>query len=165
MAINNNSYSTNTNITFGSNALGELWFQAQSISIPGISQAIPKIGGRSGAQIGVSADSVTFTDLTIDMQIDNNWESYDLIYSFFLKGLNVEEGTFSNNQVFDLWVDIHLGAGDVKKKFWFYNCRLLDVGEIQLDVSDSDDTINEVSLTFQFDYFDYDNSFMKERTK
>jgi len=163
MSINNNSYSTNTNISFGSKELDDLWLQAQSCSVPGISMSPPKVGGRAGAQISLAADNVTYTDLTIDMQMDKNWETYDIIYKYFLQGLNVEKGTFSNNKKFDLWLDIHIGTGDVVKKFWFYNCRLMDIGEIPLDVSDSDDTINEISLTFQFDYMDYDNSFFKEK--
>jgi len=164
MAINNNSYSTNTNITFGSKELGDLWFQAQSVAIPSLSQTPPKLGGRAGAQIGVGSDQVTYTDLVIDMQVDNNWEVYDIMYKFFLEGINIDKGTFSNNKTFDLWVDIHLGGGDVVKQFWFYNCRLLDLGEMQLDVSDDSDTIIEMSLTFQFDYMDYDNNFFKAKT-
>jgi len=165
MAINNSSYSTNTNITFGSKELDDLWLQAQSCSIPGISLSPPKIGGRAGAQISLAADGVTYTDLTIDMQMDNDWKVYDIIYKHFLDTLNVEKGTFSNTKKFDLWLDVHKGEGKVVKKFWFYNCRLIDIAEIQIDVTDDADTINEISLTFQFDYMDYDNSFFKARTE
>jgi len=161
MAINNNSYSTNTNISFGSAELDDLWLQAQSCSVPGISMSPIKAGGRSGAQTAFAADTVTYTDLTIDMQMDKDWKVYDIIYKYFLDGLNVEKGTFSNAKKFDLWLDIHIGKGDVIKKFWFYNCRLMDIAEIPVDVSDDSDAINEISLTFQFDYMDYDNSFFE----
>ena len=165
MAINNNSYSTNTNITFGSNELENLWLQAQSVSVPGISMASPEIGGRNGTKLKLGADTVTYTDLTISMQMDKDWEIYDTIYKHFLQGLNVEKGTFTSAKTYDLWLDIHVGGGKVVKKFWFYNCRLIDIAEIPLDVTDEADTISEVDLTFQFDYMDYDNSFFKARTE
>jgi len=164
MSINNNSYSTNTNISFGSKDLDNLWLQAQSCNIPGISLSHPKIGGRAGVGTFLQADNVTYTDLIIDMKMDNKWEIYDILYKFFLDGLNVENGTFKSKK-FDLWLDIHLGDGEVEKKFWYYNCRLMDISEIQLDSTDTEDTIITVSLVFQFDYMDYDNGFFKAKTE
>ena len=122
MAINNNSFSTNTNRQFGSEQLEGLWLNAQSCSIPGIQLAPAKIGGRYGAQIGMGSDRVEYGDLSIDLVLDSDFKVYDIIYEHFLAGLNVEQGTF-NPQQFDLWLELMDGKGNPLKKFWFYNCK------------------------------------------
>ena len=158
MSINNNSFSTATNITFGSNVLDGIWLNAQSCIIPSLSLSPPKIGGRRGAQINLAGDTVTYTDLTIDVILDKEWEVYDNIYKYFLDGLNVEKGTFSS-QAFDLWLEIRDGSGKPRKKFWFYNCRLNDLGEVPVSNIDAGDELNVFTLAFTFDYMEYDNSF------
>lgn len=162
MAINNNSFNTNTNIRFGSKELGDLWLNAQSCSIPGIQLSPAKIGGRYGAQIGMGSDRVEYGDLSIDLVMDKELKVYDIIYDHFLAGLNVEQGTF-NPQQFDLWLDIYDSKQVIIKKFWFYNCRLNDISEVLFDISDMEDPVSEITLTFQFDYFDTDNKFFKVR--
>lgn len=160
----NNSYSTNTNVQFGSVEMENVWFNAQSCSIPGIQFSPPKIGGRGGVQINLPADTCTYTDLIIDMPIDKEWKIYDDIYTYFLETMNVDKGTFSAKS-FDMWLDIKTGKGKQVKKFWFYGCRLNDISEIQVDVSDAEDTTLEVSLSFQFDYMEMDNTFFQARNK
>jgi len=162
MAINNNSFSTSTNIQFGSRDLDDFWMQAQSCLIPSISMSPPEVGGRAGARISLPADSVTYSDLVIDVPIDREWKTYDLIYQYFLDGLNVEKGTFASKK-FDMWLDIRTGKGAEIKKFWFYNCRLIDISELSVSTTDAEDSINEVTLVFKFDYMDYDGRFLAAR--
>lgn len=155
MAINNNAFSTGTNIEFGSNDLGDFWLQAQSCAVPGITLSHPEVGGRSGTQIKLQGDSVTYTELIIDVPMDKEWKVYDIIHDKFLAGLNVEKGTFSPQQ-FDMWLDIKTGKGSHVRKFWFYNCRISDIGEMVLNVTDDGDAINALTLTFVFDYMNYE---------
>jgi len=162
MAINNNSFFTNTNIQFGSKELGDFWLNAVQCNIPGISFNPPEIGGRSGRQIAIAADTVTFSDLVITVLLDKEWKIYDSLFDTFLEMVNVEEGTFKS-KTFDLWLDIKDGTGNQIKKFWFYKTRLIDIGEFDLDVRNDEDSITEILLTFRFDYMDYDNSFFKKR--
>lgn len=157
-----NSFSTQTNIQFGSTDLKDVWFYAQSCGIPGIQFAPMKVGGRGGVQLNMAPDTATYTDLTIDMPIEKDWSNYNAIYQHFLESINVDKGTFASRK-FDMWLDIYNTKGKKIKQFWFYGCLLNDISEIQVDVSDNDDTIMEVSLTFQFDYMDMDNSFFKSR--
>lgn len=154
MSINNNAFSTSTNIEFGSNDLGDFWLQAQSCAVPGITLGHPEVGGRAGARIKVQSDSVTYTELIVDVPMDKEWKVYDIIYGKFLAGLNVEKGTFAP-QPFDLWLDIKTGKGAHVRKFWFYNCRVSDIGELVLNASDDTDGLNAVTITFTFDYMDY----------
>ena len=162
MAINNNSFFTNTNIQFGSKDLDDFWLNAVQCNIPGISFAPPEIGGRSGRQIAIASDTVTFSDLVITVLLDKEWKIYDKLFDAFLEMINVEEGVFQSKTL-DLWLDIKDATGNQIKKFWFYNARLIDIGEFDLDSRNEEDTIIEILLTFRFDYMDYDNSFFKKK--
>lgn len=164
MAINNNSFSANTNIQFGSKELEGVWFNAQSMIIPSMSFSPPKVGGRQGVQINLGSDTVTYTELVFDIIIDREWKVYDEIYQFFIETINIEKGIYRPKQ-FDMWTDIRNGKGEVVKKFWFYNCRLSDISEINVSIVDPSDELNVMTLTLAFDYMDYDNSFRKESYK
>ena len=121
MAVNNNSFSANTNIEFGSKQMPDVWFNAQSIIIPSMSFSPPKVSGRTGVQINLAPDNVTYTDLVIDVILDKDWVIYDAIYAYFMEMMNVETGRFTPKTM-DIWTDIKNGKGEVVKKFWYYNC-------------------------------------------
>jgi hypothetical protein len=157
MAINNNSFSTNTNIQFGSNELGDFWLNAVQCSIPGISFSPAEIDGRNGRVFTLPADTVEFSDLVITVLLDKEWEMYDTIFELFVDMINVEEGTFKQKK-FDMGMDINKSKGTFIKKFWFYGARLIDVGEFDLDVRDSEDSNIEILLTFRFDYMEYNKT-------
>jgi hypothetical protein len=156
MAINNNSFSTNTNIEFGAKELGDFWMNAVQCSIPGISFSPPEIDGRTGRMLTLAADNVVFSDLVITVLLDREWEVYDTLFSTFIDMLNIEEGTFKQKE-FDMWLQIKDGTGKDIKKFDFYGAKLIDIGEFDMDVRDGEDTQIEVILTFRFDYMDFDS--------
>jgi len=162
MAINNNSFSTNTNIEFGSNELGDFWLNAVSCSIPGISFSPPEIDGRSGRMITLAADTVTFSDLVITVLLDKDWEMYDILFDTFVEMINVEQGTFKQKK-FDMWMQIKDGTGKLIKKFDFYGARLIDIGEFDMDVRDNEDSNIEIILTFRFDYMDFNKTHFKKK--
>ena len=163
MAINNNSFYTNTNIEFGSKELDDFWMNAVQCNIPGISFSPPEIDGRSGRIVTLPADSVTFSDLVITVLLDKDWKVYDKLFTTFVDMVNIDQGIFKQKK-FDLWLDIKNPAtGEVVKKFWFYGARLVDIGEFDLDVRDSEDSNIEIILTFRFDYMDSDNIYFKIR--
>jgi hypothetical protein len=156
MAINNNSFSTNTNIEFGAKELGDFWMNAVQCSIPGISFSPPEIDGRAGRMLTLAADNVVFSDLVITVLLDREWKVYDTLFSTFIDMLNIEEGTFKQKK-FDMWLQIKDGTGKDIKKFDFYGAKLIDIGEFDMDVRDGEDTQIEVILTFRFDYMDFDS--------
>jgi len=161
MAINNNSFSTNTNIEFGSNELGDFWLNAVSCSIPGISFSPPEVDGRSGRMVTLAADNVVFSDLVITVLLDKDWKMYDIIFDTFVEMINVQEGTFKQKK-FDMWLQIKDGTGKLIKKFDFYGARLTDIGEFDMDVRDGEDSNIEIILTFRFDYMDFNNIHFKK---
>ncbi len=162
---NNNSYTTSTNITFGSDELKETWWFAQTFSLPGLSMSPPQVNNRSGAMVNLAPDVVDYGELSMDVLLDKEWKVYDSLYAYFIKRLNVETGTFEKYKQFDLWVEFHNGEGTKTKKFWFYKCRMTNFGDLTLDTQDPEDTLNTFTMSFVFDYFDFENYFFKERIK
>jgi len=157
----NNSFGVNSKIQFGSEQLDDLWLQAQSCVIPSITTTNYEVGGRAGAKIKVSADSVQYGQLQIEAIIDSDWAVYDTIYQRFLGNVNVQEGTFQR-PTFDLWLTIMSPDGRKEiRKFWFFNVKLEDIGEVQVMHSNTIDENLLLNLTFTFDYMDLDDSFRK----
>jgi hypothetical protein len=162
MAINNNSFSTGTNLQFGSNELGDFWLNGTQCSIPGISFSPPEIDGRGGRMFTLPADNVVFSDLVITVLLDKEWKIYDTIFDTFLDMVNVETGKFKQKK-FDMWLQIKDGKGDIIKKFDFYGARLIDIGEFDMDSRDEEDTPIEIILTFRFDYMNFNNLHQRKR--
>lgn len=162
MSINNNSYSTSTNIQFGSKEMDGLWWNATSFQLPSIALTPPKVNTRSGAPVNLASDTVDYEDLSIDLILDKQWVVYDELYKHFVKRLNVETGKFINYGQFDLWIQILDGEGNLVKKFWFYNCRLTNFGDVNFSTQDAEDEHTVLNMMFTFDYLDYDDNFRKE---
>lgn len=159
MAINNNSWSTTSNIIYGSTAMPGVWFNLQSFQMPGVVMSPPKINGRAGAMVNLSADSVDFTDLSLDVILDKEWEVYTQLYDHYIKRLNVENAEFVKYGKFDLWVEILSGDNTVRKKIWFYDCRLTSFGDTEFNTTDADDTLHTMNIVFCYDYFEFDNMY------
>jgi hypothetical protein len=156
----NNSFSTSTNITFGAKELPDVFFNAQSFSLPALSFSPPNVGGRAGAVVKLPSDTVTYDELSISVILDKDWNVYTELYTYFVKHLNVEETTFSDGK-FDIWLEIRDGKGIVKRKFWFYDARVMTIDGIDFDSTDDTDTPIVINITFTFNYMDFDNTFRK----
>ncbi len=156
MAINNNSFSTVTNIRFGSLELKDLWFNVNSMMLPTISLDPPQMNVRAGANVALAPDTATYTDLSLDIIIDKDWEVFDYIYSYFLQGLNVENGKFSHYKRFELWAEIVDGSGKAVKKFNFHSCRLTEFSGLEVLPNDNEDRHQTITLTFNVMFYTVD---------
>lgn len=167
MAItsSSNSFSTNTNIQFGSLDMPNIWWNAQAFSLPDITLSPPQINNRSGALVNLGPDTVDYGELNVELILDKEWVVYDEVYAYFLDRLNVETGEFIKEGTFELWIQMYDGKGKPIKKFNFYKCRLTSIGGLDFNSSDTEDTLNVLNLSFVFDYLDYDNQFIKKRIK
>jgi hypothetical protein len=158
-SINANSYTTKTNIQFGSAALKDTWWAAQSFTLPAITMAPPRVNSRSGAMINLAPDTTEYGELMIDAIIDKEWKVYKSLYEFFVDRLNVESGQFIKFGQIDIWVETYNGEGKKTSRFDFYNCRLTNFGEVDFNTTNADDEHNYLTLGFTFDYFDFNNTF------
>ena len=164
MSLSQNSYSTVSNIQFGSNEFKPVWVNSQTFALPAITLSPPKVNTRSGALVNLASDTVDYDDLSIDVIMDKDWDVWNSLYAFFLDGLNVEEGTFLKEQPVDLWIEFFNGQGKSVKKFMFYKCRLLSFGDVALSTMDVEDELNTLNVSFTFDYMeDMDITFAKQR--
>ena len=163
MSLSQNSFSTVSNIMFGSAELPNVWVNSQTFSLPTISLSPPKMNTRSGAMVALASDTVEYEDLTVDIILDKNWKVWNDLYKYFLDGLNVEQGSFLKENVFDTWIEFFDGEGKSVKKFMFYKCRLLSFGDINLSTMDAEDEQNNLNLSFTFDYMeDMEITFKKQ---
>lgn len=156
-----NSYTTVTNIQFASLEMPELWWNAQSFTVPSIVLSPPQINNRSGALINLGSDTTNYEELTVTAILDKNWKVYDELYAHFIERLNVETGQFTKEGTFDIWIQFFNGEGKPVKKFTFYRCRLVSFGGLNVSTQDTEDTLNTLDLNFVFDYMEYDNFFRK----
>ena len=164
MAIGNNSFTTNTNIRFGARELPDVWWNAQQITIPSINMSTIKQNSRAGAMATAAADTCDFSELNVAVILDKEWKVYDAVYDYFLEGLNVETGTFSNKKKFELWAEFVDGKGVTKKRFWFHSCRLESFEGIVIDTTAEDE--NQVlNISFSCMYYSHEDprnaSFLK----
>jgi hypothetical protein len=91
---NANSYTTKTNIQFGSNLLTDVWWFAQGFTLPAISMSPPRVNTRSGAMVNLAADTTEYGELGIDAILDKDWKTYTELYEFFIDRLHVESAQF-----------------------------------------------------------------------
>lgn len=153
MAIQNNSFSPVTSVRFGAITLKDIWFNVNSMVLPTISLDPPQMNNRSGANVALAPDTTTYTDLTVDVILDKKWEVFDYVYSYFLQGINVENGKFSHYKTFELWAEIVDGEGNRVKKFNFHSCRLSEFTGFEMNPNDAEDTLQTMSLTFNVMYY------------
>lgn len=159
MSTFNNSLSTSTNLRWGSDKLKNNFYLAQSFNIPGLSFSNPVLGSRGGATPRLSADTVEFSTLNLDIIIDREWQVYDEIWQNFIETINLQEGRFSNNKTFDTWVEIFDDINSKTiKKFWFRNCRVQSIGDVEMDIRDGEDSSMSMLLSLEFDYMEKDRS-------
>jgi hypothetical protein len=119
----------------------------------------PQLSGRAGAVVNLAADNVDYSELSIDVILDREWKVYTKLYEHFIKRLNVENSQFVKEGTFDLWVEIFDGEGNSRKKIWFYRCRLISFGDVEFSTMDSEDTLNTMTMSFVYDYFEFDDMY------
>jgi len=161
MAINSNSFSPVSSIRFGAIELKDVWFNVNNIVFPTISLDAPEMNSRAGANITIAPDTTIYTDLTVELIIDKDWEVFDYIYSYFLQGINVENGKFSHYKKFELWAEILDGEGKIKKKFNFHSCRLTEFTGLIAAPNTSEDDLQVLSISFNVMYYTVDKKYLK----
>ena len=153
--MNKNSYSTGTNIRFGSPSLAGIWWNVQNIDMPTITLDGPTNNTRAGGTTNQQADTASFGDLSVDIIVDEEHKSYNEVWDYFLNGLDVEAGTFANNKM-ELWVEFVDHSGKVVNKFNFHDCRLTGFGGLVIDTKDAEDILQTINVTFSLLYYDKD---------
>ena len=149
--MNYNNLAQKTNYAAGSEQLELLPFYLTSVSIPGISFNLQQVGGRTGSRMSLSGDTIEFNSLSFEILIDEDFKVYNEFMDIIFKHINVESGTFADFS-FDFWIEINNSKSKHLMKYEFYNCRIENVGDIQLDTTD-DITEHTMSVELKYDYY------------
>ncbi len=152
----NNSFSTTSNVRFGAIDLKDTWWNVQSFELPTITLDVPKNNSRAGALVSSGTDTVNYSDFSITIILDKNWTVFDELYKYFVEGVNVESGTFTQQKKFELWIEYTNTNYEIKRKFFLHSCRLMDFGGIQYTSTDSEDSLQYLTVTFSILYYTYE---------
>lgn len=147
--INTRNYSQKTNFQCGTIAMDLLPFYVTTLQIPGITTNIQEMSGRSGAPVNFTPSNMTFSNLSLEVLLDEDYKVYqDIIKNI---KIDVETGTFEP-AYFDFWTSVTNDMGKVVMKVEYYGCLIESIGEVQFAAND--DTTEQVfSLDLKYDYF------------
>jgi hypothetical protein len=149
--MNTNNLHQKTNFTAGSPAFKNIPFFLTAVNVPGFSLGHGVTGGRGGTKSVVSADSITWNALSLDLLIDEDLKVYIEMMQIIKKNIDIDNGTF-NDLIFDFWIEINNNKGNKILKLEFKNCRIESIGDIQLDTQD-DVTEHVINLSILYDYY------------
>lgn len=139
----------------GSDTLKITPFFIRNFTIPSIAFAHPSMMTRSGVELRVGADAVSFNELNIDVILDSNFQTYFELLDLALSEVDFEHGSFATPE-FDLWVQVLNANKELLFRVDFYHCRISSIGEIALDPSaDLGSTLN---VGISYDYWKYTRS-------
>lgn len=150
--MNYNNLAQRTNWIAGSEKFELVQFYLTSVNIPGISFTLPEIGGRGGARLQLPADTATFSPLSFDMLIDEDFKIYKEFMNIVRKNVSVDNSTFTNDS-FDFWIQLNNSKGNTLMKLEFHGCRLESIGDIDLNTTD-DSLEQTLNVTIKYDYYE-----------
>jgi hypothetical protein len=149
--MNYSNLAQKTNYVAGSNALELLPFYLTMVNLPGVNLSHLEVGGRDGARLNLTGDTLTYNTLSFEMLVDEDFQIYHEFMDKVLKNVEPETGKFQNEE-FDFWIEINNSKGNKLFKVEFYNCRIESIGDIQLDSQD-DATEHTMSAEIKYDYY------------
>lgn len=148
--MNTRNYAQKSNFLCGSDKLPLVPFYAQTINIPGITMSQPTVGGRAGFKTNLSADSVEFGSLTMEVLIDEDYRIYQEINDIVFNHINLETGSYKEFY-FDFWLQVVDDMGKFVLKVDYFNCSITSIGDINFDTSD-ETTESVFSIDMKYDY-------------
>ena len=149
--MNIHNFAQRTNWTAGSDRFPLIPFYLTTVNIPGMSFSLPETGSRYGAKLNLSSDTVSYNSLNFNFLIDEDFEIYKKFNEYLTECVDVE-GLKFNNIPFMFWVELNDNKSHKILKFEFYNCRIENIGDIELDTTNPETEIT-MDLSLKFDYF------------
>lgn len=139
-----------SNFRVGSDTLKLTPFYVKSFNIPSVSFSHIAMATRSGTKLKVGADTIEFGDLDLEVMIDSNFETYFEILDLMFKEVDWNYDSFAMPE-FDLWLIVSDSKGNEKFRFDFKNCRINNIGNLNLDPEAELGSMFSLSITY--DYF------------
>lgn len=139
-----------SNFMVGSDTLKITPFFIKSFSIPGISFSHPSLPTRSGVNLKLGADNISFGDLDLEVLLDSNFNTYFELLDLAFKEVDWDYDSYSMPR-FNLWVVSRDSKGNEKFRFDFINCRINSIGNLTLEPEA--DLGAMISLSLSYDYY------------
>ena len=149
---NLNNIAQKTNFILGTSKLPKSVLMVQTVSIPGINaNHITSIGGRFGLQMKVGADSAEYSDVTFDIILDEDLETFRELLELMQHQVHPGDGIF-NDEDWEFWLQVNNNKGHPLFRIDFIHSRLVSIGDITLD--SMDDSNNTLSITVSYDWYE-----------
>lgn len=147
--MNIRNYSQKTNFKCGVSNSDILPFYVTTLNIPGVQTNISEISGRFGASVNVTPDSLSYSPLSLEILLDEDYKIYiDLLNNIYI---NIDDGTFKNT-VFNFWTTVTNAMGKDVMTVEYYNCIIESISDLELNTGD-DTTEQTFNLSIKYDYF------------
>lgn len=148
---NANNIAQRTNFILGTSKLPKSVLMVQTVSIPSISvNHITGIGGRFGVQLKVGADNSEYSDISVDVLLDEDLEVFKEVMQLMQAQVHPGDGIFEDTD-WEFWLQINNNKGHPLFRIDFIHSRLSSISDISLD--SMDDSQNTMSLTITYDYY------------
>ena len=152
---------TNFKIVIDRKQYGNLEFFAQRVTHPGISIPSPNVSYKRVSSISIPGDTLSFDELSFDVIVDENLESYIEVYNWvtsltdtkFEKVLNNKKQLSQPSEV-DITIAVLSSANNKTKYFRYIDCTPTGVGSLSLESVSSDNNVVTFSVSFKVNYFD-----------
>lgn len=126
-------------------------YNVQTVSLPEIS--VP--GAAVNLQrrnIAMTADKVNYGNLTVVFLVDENLQNYKEMHDWMLAIVNNEDAR-QDGKVRDLTLTILNSHNNVNKQIQFIDAFPIDVSALPFDLTSTDVTYLQATITFQYSYF------------
>lgn len=146
--MNVNNFAQKTNWIAGSDQFKTVPFFLTNVNVPGFNLTHTEIGGRNSIKMKLPSDIVNYNNLSFDMLIDEDLETYKELITIINKSINIETGNFG---VFDFnfWIQLNNSKGNKVLKIEFNNCKIASISDLNLDTQDE---TTEYVLTVEIDF-------------
>ena len=148
---NINNLAQHINYIVGSNELELFPLYMQSFTIPGISFSHPEYGGRYGSKVKFQADCITFNQVTLQLLLDETFNSYREFMQKAFSLYNPQNGTFTQKD-FNIFIVPNNTKGHPLFVCNIYDCKIESIDDIDLGLSDSS-PYNTFSVTITYNYY------------
>jgi hypothetical protein len=141
---------------------GNLQFFAQRVVHPGMSISNVTLPYKRISTISIAGDTANFEDLSFDVLIDEEMNSYTEVYNWMLRQLSENpQRNYTNRaarQEEPIEVDITLiitsSHNNAVRKIKYYDCIPTSIGTMLMEATVSDTQIITYPLTFKVGYFE-----------
>jgi hypothetical protein len=150
------SYALDTSIIFGTTIFDKkVEYNVQTVNLPGITVAHPELTNKSGSAIFMQSDTLTYSELSLTIILDEGFAIWSELVSYFHKMVNNQTGALGDVEG-DSYVSITDTSGNVILKVWFRNSKLETVGDLSFASSNTDENLI-LDISLKYDYFELED--------